>query len=629
MNRKLSLPIARLYFSLFLGVFYLFYFLAEVTLMAQQGPNNPQTPTTQLIPRFQTLAPKPPPAPPEPPPDLPPPTEPQGPPEPDDIIIDSLLGIKFLSHKDDLIPEGHPDLRGLDTSDIDYMDRPEFAEIMDKYLEKPVSLESLSQLRTDIRLYYKQFDLPAVASIIPEQEISHGTIQIIVIISRLANVRVENNRWFDDEWILKKIRLKRGDRILESILLEDAELIGNNPFISVDPTLGKPEEGEFGETDIVLIAQDTFPVRFFAGYEDTGNDLTKHERLLYGFNWGNAAFEGHNLSYQYTMSPDNNRLQAHSGSYTIPLFRQHLLSIYGSYAKTEGDFFLGGGTPRNDTNGISWQASCRYIYPLPKSDFLRHQLLLGYDFKQTHNVRQSRAGPSATDLDNWIDTNQFALGYNGRQQDNWGFTSLTLSAFYSPGNLTHNNTDAFVLLERAQSGASYTYFNTEVKRLIVLPWDFQVSYRINFQFADKNLPPTEQYRMGGYNSVRGYEEDEVRGDEGYFFNLELRTPPISLLEYIGPEFLGITFEAIDEFQLLGFWDYGVVGSTVPLTPQPAIPTNDENPNTELSSVGVGMRYTITDYLSVRADYGWQLINTGLGNNNLSSSRLHLGVIVSY
>ena len=49
--------------------------------------------------------------------------------------------------------------------------------------------------------------------------------------------------------------------------------------------------------------------------------------------------------------------------------------------------------------------------------------------------------------------------------------------------------------------------------------------------------------------------------------------------------------------------------------------------TPLSSVDGGLRYTINTYLSVRFDYGFQLLNTGLDNDH--GSRSDVGVVVSY
>jgi hemolysin activation/secretion protein len=92
------------------------------------------------------------------------------------------------------------------------------------------------------------------------------------------------------------------------------------------------------------------------------------------------------------------------------------------------------------------------------------------------------------------------------------------------------------------------------------------------------------------------------------------TPPVSI-----GDFLGIP-QIKDQLQFLGFVDYG--GTTLHhVTP------SDINPDTNLLGVGPGVRYAITPYLSVRFDYGFQLIKTGFGNGE--HSRGNIGVVISY
>jgi len=53
----------------------------------------------------------------------------------------------------------------------------------------------------------------------------------------------------------------------------------------------------------------------------------------------------------------------------------------------------------------------------------------------------------------------------------------------------------------------------------------------------------------------------------------------------------------------------------------------EDPNVELSSVGLGLRYTLSTNLSIRFDYGWQLKDAGAGDPD--SSRAHVAVLLSF
>lgn len=134
------------------------------------------------------------------------------------------------------------------------------------------------------------------------------------------------------------------------------------------------------------------------------------------------------------------------------------------------------------------------------------------------------------------------------------------------------------------------------------------------QLASGNLLPTEQLAVGGYDSVRGYDERVISDtDEGFLMRHELRTPPIKLLGH-----LSTNARLRDQLQFLGFWDYAI---SMPRHPLPG-----EDHSTVLSSVGVGIRYALSDYVTVRADYGFQLTDVGDLDHN---GRWHVGVNVSY
>ncbi|MEM9399754.1 MAG: ShlB/FhaC/HecB family hemolysin secretion/activation protein [Verrucomicrobiota bacterium] len=576
--------------------------------------NNPANPAADLVPRFRSIAPKE---------DFikeekveePEQEEEEvAPPHAEDVLVEKMTGLIIHDAMEDVILEYPPNEPGLMIDATLLIKTADFKEMTDKYIGQPVTLDSLDKLIDDIREFYKDKDFPVVDVAIPEQEISEGTVQIVIIEGRLGKIVTEGNRWFGKDLLLRNMRLEQGERIKKSVLVDDIRYLNQNPFRDIDVVFEKGEN--YTETDIVLSTIDRLPFRFFFGYEDSGNDLTDDERWLAGFNWGNAFFADHLLSYQTTVSPDLNGLRAHAATYTIPFFRTHELTFLGSYSSSSGDFLNSG--VKFESTGVSWQVGARYSFPLsdPQDEHVRQRLTLGYDFKQTNNRFDSLGSQTSG---NWIDVSQLMFAYNLSQQDDLGYTLFGFQTFYSPGNFTHNNRDEFFNQNRSQSGASYTYINSRTQRVVYLPWDFRASGIISFQFADKNLASTEQLRLGGYDSVRGYDEDEVRGDEGWLVNLELQMPAISITKLFGHEALD------DELRFHGFWDYGVAGATVPL--EGLTPADNENPDIELSAVGMGLRYSLENYLTLRADYGFQLIDTGL--NSRHSGRWHIGVVVSY
>jgi hemolysin activation/secretion protein len=198
--------------------------------------------------------------------------------------------------------------------------------------------------------------------------------------------------------------------------------------------------------------------------------------------------------------------------------------------------------------------------------------------------------------------------------DGLGSTSASATGFYSPGEFSAYNDDYDYSQQRAEAPDSYVYGQFTLDRVTRLPADFTWTIHGLLQESDANLLPSEQLGLGGYQTVRGYEEREVNGDDGFLISTEVATPPVS----IGEAFGWGKFK--DQLQFLGFVDYGGT-SLHSVTPA------DVNPNTNLLGIGPGLRYVINPYLSVRFDYGFQMISTGYGTGE--HSRGHIGVVLSY
>jgi hemolysin activation/secretion protein len=550
------------------------------------------------------------------------------------ILVEKVSGFVFVQSMQEVKKQGLSGVKGIRTSGygMEILQRPAFKEIVDKYIDQPLSIQKLNELIRDVILYYRENDLPLVNVIVPEQDITTGVVQVVVLRGKAGAVTVEGNHWFNTERLRENIRLRTGEEVSGKTLIQDINWINSNPFHEANLVFSP---GKYpGTTDISVRVKDRFPVRFFAGYEDTGNDLTGDERWLAGFNWGDAFGCDQQLNYQFTGDSHLNKFIAHSGSWLIPLPWRHRLTFFGSYVETTGDT-----NPLISLTGSSWQASTRYSIPLPSlGDYVNvlpfvrdyvpqllkdvvpvpvlrdyvHELVLGFDYKQSNNNLEfggTQVFNQTTEVD------QLVIGYDSGLKDPWGSTSFDINWYISPGYLSDKNTDARFRASRAFSGADYIYERASAERLTKLPWDFSWILRATEQFSPSgsNLLGSEQLGVGGYNTVRGYDEREANGDEGYLFSSELRTPAISPAKDLG------WIKNRDQLQFLGFFDYGVAQNNYLLP--------GEDPNVILESAGPGVRYSISPFLTMRADYGFQLKDTGF--NPRYNSRLHLGIVLSY
>jgi hemolysin activation/secretion protein len=524
------------------------------------------------------------------------------------VLIPSLKGVVFVPSPKDVEVNG-TNAQGVELHNVQVPAPKEFEGKLQAYIGQPLTRGKLNALINDVIAFYRGHDHPIVDVIVPQQEITNGVVQLVLLEGRVGEVSVAGNHWFSSEELGGYVRLKSGDTISSRQLQSDIDWMNQNPFHSTDVVYHPGKS--MGETDIVLQTSDRFPVRFYGGYEDSGNASTGFDRYEVGFNWGDA-FDlglGQQLNYQYSMSGDGHSLRAHAGSWVIPLPWRHTLTFFGSYADTDGII-----PPYLNIIGHSYQISGRYGIPLPTLTAgpvtLKESFSFGPDYKYNDNSLEFGGAGAGTTL---VDVDQLAFVYDGALTDPYGQTSIDETLYYSPGNWGGNNNDHAFDTSHPGASSHYVYDTFTLQRVTKLPENFSLLLRGTLQYSDSNLTPSEQLGFGGYDTVRGYGEREVNADEGYIFTTELRTPPLSLGNLLGWSHVQ------DQLQFLAFWD------TASANNYRLLP--GEVNEIALSSVGGGVRYTINTYVSVRFDYGFQLTHTGF--DNYQGSRSDLGIVISY
>jgi hemolysin activation/secretion protein len=254
----------------------------------------------------------------------------------------------------------------------------------------------------------------------------------------------------------------------------------------------------------------------------------------------------------------------------------------------------------------------RYEIPLPSTAHFTESIQGGFDFKRSDN---SLAFGVLSLANTNTDIDQLVGSYQATYADDLGSTFFSGTGYWSPGDISEYNSNGYYATQRAGSRANYIYGQLAIDRTTRLPLDFTWRVRGLLQESDTNLLPSEELGLGGDETVRGYEEREVNGDNGFFASTEVATPPVSVANLVG-------LKAVkDQLQFFGFLDYG--GTTLE-----HVTASDVNPNSNLLSAGPGVRYIINPYLTFRFDYGFQMIGSGFGPPG-QHGRADLGLTVSY
>ena len=124
--------------------------------------------------------------------------------------------------------------------------------------------------------------------------------------------------------------------------------------------------------------------------------------------------------------------------------------------------------------------------------------------------------------------------------------------------------------------------------------------RVGGQFTDDSLLSLEKFSLGGVNTVRGYQENQLVTDSGVLGTLELRIP---------------VTENLDTLQLNPFIEFGTGWNNDEPDPE----------NSTIASIGLGIRWALAEGLILDIDYGVPLIDVDNDGNSLQENGLHFSV----
>lgn len=419
---------------------------------------------------------------------------------------------------------------------------PALAVILNHYIGQPLSQRLIGKIRDDITLFMRSRNRPLVAVIVPPQEVTSGAVQLLILPFKVGSKTVQRvetgyNATSTDK-VLNTVRIGQGDEVAADVLLSDINWLNLNPFRKVEVVFAPGDK--VGTTDLILSLTDQKPWQVYAGYSNSGTTATGKNRIFAGFVANKADWGDQQISYQVTTSPEtmfgggftrDDAYIAHSLGYFVPLSwaddMRHKLTIRGNFSRSNANL-TGPFVATNQT----YQASIDYAGIIETGHLIAGSSLdwfVGADFKrQDSDVLFAGVSTGVKKLD----VIQFNAGLRGKLSGDGYDTSFSLKGVYSPGGLTTNNSDAaFVAASGVASDkASYKYLSASLHHHMVLPADFGLNLAVIGQYSPDSLPSTEKFGIGGSNSVRGYETNELSGDSGLSVQAELHAPRFSLLQ---------------------------------------------------------------------------------------------------
>lgn len=486
------------------------------------------------------------------------------------------------------------------------------------YFNQRLTQELIQSIKQCIISFYRDHHYPVVTVITPEQDITDGVLYLVVMDGILGELKVSCNNGFAAKKYSNRVRIKPGDPINTDILLNDVAWISRNPFRRADVFLSPGDQ--VGVTNVELQVQDRVPIQVYTGVDNTGTDPTGRFRWFGGATWGDAFFLDHILTYQYTAGQDIRKFQSHSGHYTAPLPWRHLFIMYGGYASMRPDI----DDETFDSQGTTTQASLRYTAPFGANyKGALQEVTIGFDFKNTNNNLIYVGEEEIALITKTVNLTQFMGGYALGRENDYRKLMFNLDVYWSPAQWLPNQTEDDYNNLNPFSKPKYIYGKVYVAETWYLPKTFELFIQGRLQLASQVLLQSEQFGLGGYDTVRGYEEREFNADNALCTNIEIRSPSMSIIRFFKD-----CPKLDDRFYFLVFFDYGLGNVNHRGLDINFVNANPHIPKFEfLMGVGPGLRYTIYNRLSARLDWGIKLHRTVF--SDAARSKFHFGLILNF
>ena len=426
---------------------------------------------------------------------------------------------------------------------------------------------------------------------LPPQQLTSGTVEFKIVKFEIGVINVTGNQFFDQQNIERSLPLlQSGITPNTKALSRSLKLANNHASKNIQLRFKEGEEGDTIDADITV--QDQNPQIFFVTLDNTGSGDTKEFRSTLGYQHGNLFNRDHSLTATLTIAPEDPSATTQFGlNYHMPLYEHganldFLLSDSEVNSSTPQVVPVGVSAGNVELNGKGQVFGVTYARPMLTNTSFNHQWSVGFQNK-TFDNQISVGAPIPK-----IISAPLILSY--------GFSNSFKAASIS-GNLSLNantgigsaNEDS--IYDEIRSGADKSWssvkYSFSLDRAFAEKWLFHAG--LSGQNSSDLLISGEQFGAGGSGSLRGFEERSVTGDSGHQLSFEVWSPA----------FWGVRY--------LVFIDQASVEVN-------ETPASNDGATYDLSSYGVGLRWSYKQQLSVSLDVG--IINDGLGedegvNNN--------------
>ncbi len=430
--------------------------------------------------------------------------------------------------------------------------------------------------------------------------VENGGLLIRVIEGELEKIEIQGLRRLNLGYVCSRVKIG-ADKPLNMPKLENQlRLLRANPlFENVAASLRAGSER--GKSILVLRVTEADAFEGNLGIDNYSPPSIGSERLNLNLVYRNLTGIGDEISASY--SP---RIETIDGTYSLELrYQVPLNPMDGTLqlrTSVDRNKVVQGAFEELDIRGESEQYEISYRQPLLRTP--REELALSFGFVYRDGQTFAFGNPEPFSLgpddDGVSRTSVFELGQE--------YTRRDVSGAWVFRSQFRFGTGLFDATENSSSIPDGQFFSwlAQMQRVQVLNDDNFLIIQGDLQLTPDSLLPSEQFVIGGGQSVRGYRQNVRAADNGLRFSIEDR---LTVARNEGGESV---------FIVAPFFDLGYVWNV------------GDNPNPQFSQrfiagLGLGLLWEPLKGLNLRLDYAPPLIDLDNRGNNVQDNGLNFSV----
>lgn len=377
----------------------------------------------------------------------------------------------------------------------------------------------LGEIVTKITNYYQGLGFITTQVASPKQNLKSGILELKIIEGKIEKISLGENRVIDKMQKFTAFGNIEGDVLdvneINQGIYQINRLRSNHATMKIEP--GSVD----GESKIIIENQKKSPLRATVGKDNLGNKFTGVQRTNFSSSLDNLLFlnDGLNVSYTANLHDDHSikNLKAFSGGISVP-FKASTFSY--DFSRSEFKGTNNGSNVALVTTGFSQQNKFSLDRVLLNKADLRISINSSLTSK---NAASYQNGAKLSNAERRLTILNLGFSASSYFSNN---ASLYFKPTYILGLTALNAKKDQQNISSSTAKAQFEalkFYASAAKKFTSIPLTF--SSEMDSQISKQTLFGSEQFAIGGYYSVRGFKENYVSADSGYYFRNKISFSP--------------------------------------------------------------------------------------------------------